>query len=111
MPEAALFSVSDKTGAAEVAKALADRGVAIYATGGTQTFLADRGITAHDVGELTGFPPLSFTVATSGAANAVLTVVFCDVPLVAAIEAAPPALLVSMKFAGAATPATVAITV
>lgn len=58
MPEAALFSLSDKTGAAEVAKALASRGVAIYATGGTRTFLADHGIAAHEVEELTGFPPL-----------------------------------------------------
>ena len=58
MLEAALFSVSDKTGAAEVAKALVARGVAIYATGGTQTFLAEHGIAARDVGELTGFPAL-----------------------------------------------------
>lgn len=58
MPEAALFSLSDKTGAAEVAKALADRGVAIYATGGTRAFLAEHGIEAHDVEDLTGFPPL-----------------------------------------------------
>jgi phosphoribosylaminoimidazolecarboxamide formyltransferase/IMP cyclohydrolase len=58
LPEAALFSLSDKTGAEEVAKALADRGVTIYATGGTRAFLADRGIDAHDVEELTGFPPL-----------------------------------------------------
>lgn len=58
MPEAALFSLSDKTGAARVAKALAGRGVAIYATGGTRAFLAESGIDAHDVEELTGFPPL-----------------------------------------------------
>ncbi|HET7813982.1 MAG TPA: bifunctional phosphoribosylaminoimidazolecarboxamide formyltransferase/IMP cyclohydrolase [Candidatus Baltobacteraceae bacterium] len=58
MSEAALFSLSDKTGAAEVARALADRGVTIYATGGTRTFLADNGIAARDVEDLTGFPPL-----------------------------------------------------
>jgi phosphoribosylaminoimidazolecarboxamide formyltransferase/IMP cyclohydrolase len=58
LPEAALFSLSDKTGAAEVAKALADRGVAIYATGGTRAFLAEHGISARDVEDLTGFPPL-----------------------------------------------------
>ena len=58
MPEAALFSLSDKTGAAEVAKALAARGVQIYATGGTRTFLADHGIDARDVEDLTGFPAL-----------------------------------------------------
>lgn len=58
MPEAALFSLSDKTGAADVAKALADRGVAIFATGGTRAFLAEHGIETRDVEELTGFPPL-----------------------------------------------------
>ena len=58
MPEAALFSLSDKTGAADVAKALADRGVTIYATGGTRAFLSEHGIDARDVEELTGFPPL-----------------------------------------------------
>ena len=58
MPEAALFSLSDKTGAAEVAKVLADRGVVIYATGGTRAFLTENGINARDVEELTGFPPL-----------------------------------------------------
>ncbi|MFN2449092.1 MAG: bifunctional phosphoribosylaminoimidazolecarboxamide formyltransferase/IMP cyclohydrolase [Candidatus Baltobacteraceae bacterium] len=58
MPDAALFSLSDKTGAAEVAKALAERGTAIYATGGTRAFLARHGIEARDVGDLTGFPAL-----------------------------------------------------
>jgi phosphoribosylaminoimidazolecarboxamide formyltransferase/IMP cyclohydrolase len=58
LPEAALFSLSDKTGAAEVAIALTARGVLIYATGGTRTFLAEHGIDARGVEELTGFPPL-----------------------------------------------------
>jgi phosphoribosylaminoimidazolecarboxamide formyltransferase/IMP cyclohydrolase len=58
LPDAALFSLSDKTGAAEVAKALVERGTTIYATGGTRTFLAEHGIEARDVGELTGFPAL-----------------------------------------------------
>lgn len=58
MPEAALFSLSDKTGAASVARALAARGVLIYATGGTRAFLAEHGIEARDVEELTGFPAL-----------------------------------------------------
>jgi phosphoribosylaminoimidazolecarboxamide formyltransferase / IMP cyclohydrolase len=58
LPEAALFSLSDKTGAAEVARALTARGVTIYATGGTKAFLAEHGIEARDVEELTGFPPL-----------------------------------------------------
>src|SRR5215471_21168785 len=60
---------------------------------------------------LSGFPPLSFTVATSGAANAVPIVALCGVPLVATMEAAVPGLFVSEKFAGIATPATVAVTV
>jgi len=63
------------------------------------------------VAPLTGLLPASFTVATSGAANAVLIVALCGVPLVAVMLAADPALLVSEKFAGAATPATVAVTV
>jgi phosphoribosylaminoimidazolecarboxamide formyltransferase/IMP cyclohydrolase len=58
LPEAALFSLSDKTGAAEVARALVDRGVVIYATGGTKAFLHEHGIEARDVEDLTGFPPL-----------------------------------------------------
>lgn len=58
MPEAALFSLSDKTGAAELAEALAERGVVIYATGGTRTFLAEHGIDAREIEDLTGFPPL-----------------------------------------------------
>ncbi|MEO6835083.1 MAG: bifunctional phosphoribosylaminoimidazolecarboxamide formyltransferase/IMP cyclohydrolase [Candidatus Tumulicola sp.] len=62
MPEAdraaALFSLSDKTGAAELAGALHARGTVIYATGGTRAFLAERGVPARDVGDITGFPAL-----------------------------------------------------
>src|SRR5271169_3259783 len=57
-PEAALFSVYDRTGAAELARFLAARGTPIYATGGTRTHLREHGVEAHDVGELTGFPAL-----------------------------------------------------
>ena len=46
-----------------------------------------------------------------GLPNAVFTVVLCPVPPVAAIPAAAPAVLVSMKLAVPATPATVAVTV
>uniref|UniRef100_E6Q7E1 Fused phosphoribosylaminoimidazole carboxy formyl formyltransferase inosine-monophosphate cyclohydrolase n=1 Tax=mine drainage metagenome TaxID=410659 RepID=E6Q7E1_9ZZZZ len=56
--EAALFSVSDKRGVEEVARALHARGVAIYATGGTRSYLVDRGVPAQDVESLTGFPAL-----------------------------------------------------
>ena len=40
----------------------------------------------------TGLPPLSFTVATSAAANAVLMAALCGVPPVAVIDAAVPVL-------------------
>jgi phosphoribosylaminoimidazolecarboxamide formyltransferase / IMP cyclohydrolase len=55
---AALLSLSDKTGAVELARELHARGIAIYATGGTRTFLAEHGVPARDVGDVTGFPPL-----------------------------------------------------
>jgi phosphoribosylaminoimidazolecarboxamide formyltransferase / IMP cyclohydrolase len=55
---AALFSLSDKTGAAELARALHERGTIIFATGGTKTFLEEHGIPARDVEDLTGFPAL-----------------------------------------------------
>ncbi len=55
---AALFSLSDKNGADELARALTQRGIEIYATGGTQAFLLDRGVPARDVEALTGFPAL-----------------------------------------------------
>ncbi len=56
--EAALFSVYDRAGSVDLARALAARGTPIYATGGTRTHLAAHGIDARDVGELTGFPSL-----------------------------------------------------
>ncbi|MDE2571048.1 MAG: bifunctional phosphoribosylaminoimidazolecarboxamide formyltransferase/IMP cyclohydrolase [bacterium] len=55
----ALISVSDRTGALELGRALRGAGYAIYATGGTQAFLAQGGVEAIEVGELTGFPPLA----------------------------------------------------
>ncbi|MEO6913532.1 MAG: bifunctional phosphoribosylaminoimidazolecarboxamide formyltransferase/IMP cyclohydrolase [Candidatus Baltobacteraceae bacterium] len=58
MPNAALFSLSDKSGAAELAVALAALGTVIYATGGTRKFLAEHGVDARDVEDLTGFPAL-----------------------------------------------------
>lgn len=58
MPEAALFSLSDKSGAAELAAALVERGTAIYATDGTRSFLEAHGVPARGVEDLTGFPPL-----------------------------------------------------
>ncbi|HEY1429165.1 MAG TPA: bifunctional phosphoribosylaminoimidazolecarboxamide formyltransferase/IMP cyclohydrolase, partial [Candidatus Tumulicola sp.] len=55
---AALLSLSDKTGAEALARALIVHGMAIYATGGTRAFLEERGIEAKDVGQITGFPEL-----------------------------------------------------
>jgi hypothetical protein len=54
---------------------------------------------------LTGLLLASLTVATNGAAKAVLIVAFCGVPLVALIDAAAPATLVRAKVAGVAAPA------
>ncbi|HEY4439715.1 MAG TPA: bifunctional phosphoribosylaminoimidazolecarboxamide formyltransferase/IMP cyclohydrolase [Candidatus Elarobacter sp.] len=56
--DAALLSVYDRTGVVPLARALAERGVPLYATGGTRAHLAEHGIAAHDVGELTGYPSL-----------------------------------------------------
>ncbi len=55
---AALFSVYDRTGIAELARSLAADGTPIYATGGTRKHLLEHGVDAQDVGELTGFPSL-----------------------------------------------------
>jgi hypothetical protein len=60
---------------------------------------------------LTALFPASVTVVTKGAPNAVLIAALCPDPLVTATLAADPALFVSEKFAGVATPATVAVTV
>ncbi len=55
---AALFSLSEKRGADVLARALHERGVTIYATGGTRTYLVEAGVPAQDVEALTGFPAL-----------------------------------------------------
>jgi phosphoribosylaminoimidazolecarboxamide formyltransferase/IMP cyclohydrolase len=55
---AALISVYDRTGIVDLARALAARGVAIYATGGTAKHLRDHDVATHDVEALTGFPAL-----------------------------------------------------
>ena len=54
----ALLSVSDKTGLAELGKALAARGVELVSTGGTAKALRDAGLAVKDVAELTGFPEM-----------------------------------------------------
>lgn len=54
----ALISLSDKTGAAEFAKELAEFGVEIISTGGTAKALRDAGLDITDVSEVTGFPEM-----------------------------------------------------
>ncbi len=54
----ALLSVSDKTGLADFAAALAKAGVELISTGGTAKAIAGAGIPVRDVSELTGFPEI-----------------------------------------------------
>jgi len=54
----ALISVSDKTGVAEFAGALARLGVHILSTGGTAKLLRDAGLDVTDVSDYTGFPEM-----------------------------------------------------
>lgn len=54
----ALISVSDKSGLAEFARALAERGIGILSTGGTARLLKENGIAVIEVGDYTGFPEM-----------------------------------------------------
>ncbi|QDH33352.1 bifunctional phosphoribosylaminoimidazolecarboxamide formyltransferase/IMP cyclohydrolase [Porphyrobacter sp. YT40] len=54
----ALLSVSDKSGLADLGRALAARGVELVSTGGTAKALRDAGLTVKDVSDLTGFPEM-----------------------------------------------------
>jgi phosphoribosylaminoimidazolecarboxamide formyltransferase/IMP cyclohydrolase len=54
----ALISVSDKSGAAGLARSLAEQGVSLLSTGGTAKLLADAGIAATEVSDYTGFPEM-----------------------------------------------------
>jgi phosphoribosylaminoimidazolecarboxamide formyltransferase/IMP cyclohydrolase len=54
----ALLSVSDKTGLADFARALAALGVELISTGGTRKTLADAGLKVIDIAEVTGFPEI-----------------------------------------------------
>jgi phosphoribosylaminoimidazolecarboxamide formyltransferase/IMP cyclohydrolase len=56
--EAALFSVYDRTGVVELARAVAASGMKIYATGGTHAHLRENGVDVEEVGSLTGFGSL-----------------------------------------------------
>ncbi len=52
----ALMSVSDKTGLADFARALARHGAGVISTGGTAKALADAGLDVVPVEQITGFP-------------------------------------------------------
>jgi phosphoribosylaminoimidazolecarboxamide formyltransferase / IMP cyclohydrolase len=54
----ALVSAFDKTGIAELGKALAALGVEVVSTGGTAKLLRDSGVTVVEVSDLTGFPEI-----------------------------------------------------
>jgi len=54
----ALLSVSDKTGLAELGRALARHGVELVSTGGTARALRDAGLEVRDISDLTGFPEM-----------------------------------------------------
>ena len=54
----ALISVSDKTGIADLARALSDLGVEIISTGGTASEIRDAGIAVAEVSDVTGFPEM-----------------------------------------------------
>ncbi|MEM7019776.1 MAG: bifunctional phosphoribosylaminoimidazolecarboxamide formyltransferase/IMP cyclohydrolase, partial [Pseudomonadota bacterium] len=54
----ALISVSDKSGVADFAKALAQYNVDILSTGGTAKMLADNGLNITEVSDYTGFPEM-----------------------------------------------------
>ncbi|UAK24255.1 bifunctional phosphoribosylaminoimidazolecarboxamide formyltransferase/IMP cyclohydrolase [Sphingomonas nostoxanthinifaciens] len=54
----AILSVSDKTGLADLGRALAAKGVELVSTGGTAKALRDAGLEVKDVSDLTGFPEM-----------------------------------------------------
>jgi phosphoribosylaminoimidazolecarboxamide formyltransferase/IMP cyclohydrolase len=56
--ERALLSVSDKTGLADLGRALAVHGVELVSTGGTARTLREAGLEVRDISDLTGFPEM-----------------------------------------------------
>jgi phosphoribosylaminoimidazolecarboxamide formyltransferase/IMP cyclohydrolase len=54
----ALFSLFDKQGSEELANQLVERGFWILSSGGTATYLREKGIMVTDVSEVTGYPPV-----------------------------------------------------
>ena len=58
MIKRALLSVSDKSGLADLGRALALHGVELVSTGGTATALREAGLAVQDISDLTGFPEM-----------------------------------------------------
>ncbi|MDQ3490069.1 MAG: bifunctional phosphoribosylaminoimidazolecarboxamide formyltransferase/IMP cyclohydrolase [Acidobacteriota bacterium] len=54
----ALLSLSDKAGAADFARSLAEFGIEIISTGGTAKVLRESGLNVTEVSEITGFPEM-----------------------------------------------------
>jgi phosphoribosylaminoimidazolecarboxamide formyltransferase / IMP cyclohydrolase len=54
----AILSVSDKSGLVDFARGLASRGFELVSTGGTAKTLADAGLPAVNVSDITGFPEM-----------------------------------------------------
>src|SRR5580704_9351386 len=54
----ALLSVSDKRGLIDLARALADRGVHLLASGGTRAAIAGAGLEVTEVSDYTGQPEI-----------------------------------------------------
>ncbi|MDD5148848.1 MAG: bifunctional phosphoribosylaminoimidazolecarboxamide formyltransferase/IMP cyclohydrolase [Candidatus ainarchaeum sp.] len=58
MEKFALFSVSDKTGLIETAKAVHSAGYGLIATGGTAKAIKEAGLPVQEVSDFTGFPEM-----------------------------------------------------
>ncbi|WIY52809.1 bifunctional phosphoribosylaminoimidazolecarboxamide formyltransferase/IMP cyclohydrolase [Devosia sp. YIM 151766] len=54
----ALLSVFDKSGMADFARGLAEAGVELVSTGGTQRLIAEAGLPVREIADLTGFPEM-----------------------------------------------------
>src|SRR5690606_8740945 len=54
----ALISLSDKSGLADLARALAERNIELISTGGTAAKLKGAGFAVTDVADVTGFPEI-----------------------------------------------------
>jgi len=54
----AIIAPYDKTGAVELARGLLELGAELFATGGSQRQLAEAGLEARGISELTGFPEM-----------------------------------------------------